>query len=66
MKTILHEKRKLSQIKNSQSTKIGTDCDANPSTVTKVSSLEPRQLPRVPCVVCRMNPRPGEKMKQKD
>ena len=66
MKTILHEKRKLSQIKNSQSTKDGTDCDKNPSTVTKVSSLQPRQLPRVPCVVCRMNPRPGEKMKQKD
>ena len=66
VKTILHEERKQSQIENNQSTKDGLDCDKTPPTVTKASSLQPRQVPRVPCVVCRVNPRPGEKMTQKD
>ena len=63
---VLEEKRHENDIQRDNPTKIRTlNCRNNAFQNLKVGR-PPRQLPVVPCVVGRINPKPGEKLRQKD
>ena len=67
IETVLQIKRlrKTRQGSNSPNSK-KQDCDKNEPTCVQETSMQPRRLPIVPCVVGNINPRPGQRVRQRD